>query len=351
MTGHRDDRIRELMQLRAAQAVISPDAWEEIKGRIGAEVEPIPSVDDDETEFLMVNLVETMPSRSETSDGDSSTTRRNGNRWGMPTWMLAAAAVVAVAALGGVMIALSGGGQDESETVAGPQGVDESAGTAPSAGDASDTPPNLPRVPGEVTAQNAVAPGVYTLEAIEGTTIEVAEDPALPGGIAYTPLAESGPMLREVFLPAATSPEEFIEIINQFRAPSESNTRELIDAPIVELVTFPELGSTVDEVAATITTANGLTVLDGPDPASLGGAEGVVLDAVATNRVVLATADSGAGQGGNPANYLYAEGSRLRFYVVDTAVGVVVAAISTDEVGFEAWLPVGERFLAGVSFE
>ena len=77
MTGHWDDRIRELMQLRAAQAVISPDAWEEIKGRIGAEVDPIPSLDQDETEFLMVNLVETMPNRSETSDGDSSAMRRN----------------------------------------------------------------------------------------------------------------------------------------------------------------------------------------------------------------------------------------------------------------------------------
>jgi hypothetical protein len=208
---------------------------------------------------------------------------------------------------------------------------------------------------GEPPVLDPLAAGVtYELGQVTGARLQVPAEPALPHGWAYTPRFDDGVnineggFVREYFLPGAGDVDDYPEVLDRFREPTGVVPRELPGYPLVEVVKFPPLGPTVEDVLAAFTANTALELLTGPEAGTLGGLDSLTFEARTVGRAIIASGESTTG--GSPVSYFFPEGLRLAVHIVDTADGPVVVSVSTDAAGFDQWLPVAERLLDGMTF-
>ncbi len=200
-----------------------------------------------------------------------------------------------------------------------------------------------------------LAPDLYSLELAVPATLEIIAIEDLPGGIAFTDQMRSGDMERQFFFPAGFSEEDYLAAIVDFHdpllvpnpdSPADAN---ITKAPFFEVVHLPTLGTSAEEVAVTITESD-LEILSGPTAAQLGGVDAIVIEATAASRVVVAEGADLNTRFQSLPQLEYHAGSMLRIYVVPVGEAVLLVTISTDAVGFDAWVAVAEQYLAGLSF-
>lgn len=199
----------------------------------------------------------------------------------------------------------------------------------------------------------AVAPGLYSLGLSVPLTIEIGEVESVPGGVAFTDQLLSGDLNRQLFFPAGAPEERYLAAIAPFRDPAQPLDPEArVDAnillgPFFEIIEMPVLGSTTAEVVQSIVDSE-LVVLSEPEPAEIAGVTAVRIEATATERLIVASGLQPDSLRQVLPAWQYVGGARLRFYVFEVDDTVLLAAISTTEVGFEEWAAAAEEYLAGL---
>lgn len=217
-------------------------------------------------------------------------------------------------------------------------------------------PNTNPSVNQQFTGGAPVTPveaGTYGLGLPVAGSITIGTVDELPDGIAFTGQLDSGDLSRKLFFPAAETGQDYVATIEPFSSrtidPDTRGDSSIFLSPFFEIVHLPTLGATAAEVTSTIVESD-LTMLDTPTDGEFAGLPATVIDAVAERTLVVASgAVPDAVRQVLPA-WRYQSEARVRMHVVEVGDIVLVAVVSTTEVGFDAWAAVADQYLAGVSF-